>query len=51
MTTQPIRPRPGGSSYWHADSSCYGRGYVVAGVRAALIALVLLALLVFIALL
>jgi hypothetical protein len=46
MTTQPIRPRSAGSSSrWYADSSTCNRSYLLAGLRAGLIALVLLAVL------
>jgi hypothetical protein len=46
MTTQPIRPQSAGSSSrWYADSSTCNRSYLLAGLRAGLIALVLLAVL------
>ncbi len=52
MTMQPIGPRPATSSpYWPTESSTCNRAYLLAGVRAAVIALALLAVLVFIVLL
>ena len=46
MTTQPIRPQSAGSSSrWYANSSTCNRSYLLAGLRAGLIALVLLAVL------
>jgi hypothetical protein len=48
MTTQPIGPQSlpaGSSSRWYTDSPTCNRSYLVAGLRAALIALVLLAVL------
>jgi hypothetical protein len=46
MTTQPIGPQSAGSSsHWYANSSVCNRSYLLAGVRAGLIALVLLAIL------
>jgi hypothetical protein len=49
MTTQPIRPRQAASSsQWYASSPTCNRSYLLAGLRAGLIALVLLAILAFI---
>ncbi|UQX11090.1 hypothetical protein [Candidatus Mycobacterium methanotrophicum] len=46
MTTQPIGPRSAGpSSHWYASSAACNRSYLLAGLRAGLIALVLLAIL------
>jgi hypothetical protein len=46
MTTQPIGPQPAGSSSrWYTDSPTCNRSYLLAGLRAGLIALVLLAVL------
>lgn len=45
MTTQPLGPRSSSSPQWYPGSSTVSRSYVVAGVRAGLIALVLLAIL------
>jgi hypothetical protein len=46
MATQPIGPRPAAaSSHWYSDSPAWNRSYLFAGLRAALIALVLLAIL------
>lgn len=46
MTTQPIGPRPAGSSSnWYLSSPTCNRSYLLAGLRAGLIALVLLAIL------
>ncbi|HYB40028.1 MAG TPA: hypothetical protein VEF72_32835 [Mycobacterium sp.] len=46
MATQPIGPRPAAaSSHWYSDSPAWDRSYLFAGLRAALIALVLLAIL------
>ncbi len=46
MTTQPIGPHSAGSSpQWYANSPTCNRSYLVAGLRAGLIALVLLAIL------
>lgn len=52
MTTRPIRPQPVvPSAQWYGGSSTCNRAYLLAGVRAGLIALLLLAALVGIALL
>lgn len=52
MATQPIGPRPAGSpGYLYAASSACNRTYLLAGVRAGLIALVLLTMLVVVILL
>ncbi|WP_197495291.1 hypothetical protein [Mycobacterium kyorinense] len=46
MTTQPIGPQPAASSsHWYTGSPACNRSYLLAGVRAGLIALVLLAVL------
>jgi hypothetical protein len=46
MTTQPIGPQStGSSSHWYAPSATCNRSYLLAGLRAGLIALVLLAVL------
>jgi hypothetical protein len=46
MTTQPIGPQSARrSSNWYATSATCNRSYLLAGVRAGLIALVLLAVL------
>jgi hypothetical protein len=46
MTTQPIGPRQAGSSsHWYASPPACNRSYLLAGLRAGLIALVLLAVL------
>lgn len=46
MTTQPIGPQTAGSSsQWYANSPTCNRSYLLAGLRAGLIALVLLAIL------
>jgi hypothetical protein len=46
MTTQPLGPRSAGSSSrWYESSALCNRSYVLAGLRAGLIALVLLAIL------
>ena len=46
MTTQPIGPQSAGSSSrWYTDSPTCNRSYLLAGLRAGLIALVLLAIL------
>jgi hypothetical protein len=46
VTTQPIGPQPArSSSHWYRSSSTCNRSYLLAGVRAGLIALVLLAIL------
>jgi hypothetical protein len=46
MTTQPLGPQSAGSSsHWYATSSTCNRSYLLAGVRASLIALALLAVL------
>jgi hypothetical protein len=46
MTTQPIGPQPASSSSrWYTDSPTCNRSYLLAGLRAGLIALVLLAVL------
>lgn len=51
MTTQPVGPRSAASSpQWFSGSPTCNRSYVVAGVRAGLIALALLAVLAFIVL-
>lgn len=51
MATQPIGPRStASSSHWYAGSPACNRSYLLAAVRAALIALVLLAILAVIAL-
>ncbi|BCO33637.1 hypothetical protein [Mycobacterium heckeshornense] len=51
MTTQPVGPRSAASSpQWFSGSPTCNRSYVVAGVRAGLIALVLLAVLAFLVL-
>lgn len=52
MATQPIGPGPTASATnWHHGSSTWNRGYLLAGIRAGLIALVLLTFLIVIALL
>jgi hypothetical protein len=52
MATQPIGPRPAAaSSHWQSDSAAWNRSYLLAGLRAGLIALVLLAILAVIVLL
>lgn len=44
--SQPIGPRPAASSrHWYPGAAMFSRSYVVAGLRAGLIALVLLAVL------
>jgi hypothetical protein len=49
MTTQPIGPQSARtSSHWYPTSSMCNRSYLLAGLRAGLIALVLLAILAFI---
>jgi hypothetical protein len=46
MTTQPIGPQlPGSSPYWYANSPTCNRAYLLAGLRAGLIAIILLAIL------
>jgi hypothetical protein len=46
MTTQPIGPQSAGSSSrWYTSSATCNRSYLVAGLRAGLIALVLLVIL------
>jgi hypothetical protein len=46
MTTQPIGPQPAASSSnWYTNSATCNRSYLLAGLRAGLIALVLLAIL------
>jgi hypothetical protein len=46
MTTQPIGPQSAGSaSHWNANSPTCNRSYVLAGLRAGLIAMILLAIL------
>ena len=46
MTTQPIGPQSASpSSHWYATSATCNRSYLLAGLRAGLIALVLLAVL------
>lgn len=46
MTTQPIGPQSAGpSSRWYTSSAMCNRSYLLAGLRAGLIALVLLAVL------
>jgi hypothetical protein len=46
MTARPIRPGPvATATSWHAGSSTYTRGYLLASLRAGLIALVLLTIL------
>lgn len=46
MTTQPIGPQSAPStSHWYRTSPTCNRSYLLAGVRAGLIALVLLAIL------
>ena len=46
MTTQPIEPRSArSSSHWYVSSALCNRSYLLAGLRAGLIALVLLAIL------
>jgi hypothetical protein len=46
MTTQPIRPQSARtSSHWYKTSATCNRSYLLAGLRAGLIALVLLAVL------
>jgi hypothetical protein len=46
MTTQPIGSQSAGSSpHWYTSSSTCNRSYLLAGLRAGLIALVLLAVL------
>ena len=49
MTTQPIGPQSArSSSHWYTSSALCNRSYLLAGLRAGLIALVLLAVLAFI---
>ena len=46
MTTQPIGPRSASSSsHWYTSSALCNRSYLLAGLRAGLIALVLLGIL------
>jgi hypothetical protein len=46
MTTQPIGPQSAGSSsHWYASSPACNKSYLLAGLRAGLIAIVLLAIL------
>ncbi|WP_162835660.1 hypothetical protein [Mycobacterium kyorinense] len=45
MTTQPVGPQSATSSHWYSSSPACNRSYLLAGVRAGLIALVLLAVL------
>jgi hypothetical protein len=46
MTTQPIGPQSAeSSSYWYASSPACNRSYLLAGLRAGLIAMILLAIL------
>ncbi|MBS4728022.1 hypothetical protein MSM1_06540 [Mycobacterium sp. SM1] len=46
MATQPMGPRsPASASYWYSGPPPYNRAYLLAGLRAGLIALVLLAIL------
>jgi hypothetical protein len=46
MTTQPIGPQSTGSpSHWYAGSPACNRSYLLAGLRAGVIAMVLLAVL------
>lgn len=46
MTTQPFGPQSAPSSpHWYGNSATCNRSYVLAGVRAGLIALILLAVL------
>jgi hypothetical protein len=46
MTTQPIGPQSAGSSsHWYTNSATCNRSYLLAGLRAGLIALILLAVL------
>jgi hypothetical protein len=46
MTTQPIGPQSAGSpSHWYADSPTCNRSYLLAGLRAGVIAIILLAVL------
>jgi hypothetical protein len=46
MTTQPVGPRSAASSsHWYSGSPACNRSYLLAGLRAGLIALVLLAIL------
>jgi hypothetical protein len=46
MTTQPIGPQSAASSsHWYTSSATCNRSYLLAGLRAGLIALVLLAVL------
>jgi hypothetical protein len=43
MTTQPVGPQSATPSHWHGSSPTCNRSYLLAGVRAGLIALILLA--------
>lgn len=46
MTTQPIGPPPAGAPpHWYPGAAACNRSYLLAGLRAGLIALVLLAVL------
>ena len=49
MATQPMGPRPAGTpSHWYRSSATCNRSYLLAGLRAGVIALILLAVLVFV---
>jgi hypothetical protein len=50
MAAPPIGSRSAASSNWYPGLPTYGRGYLLAGVRAGLIVLVLLAIFAFIVL-
>lgn len=43
MAAHPVGPRSAASSNWYPGSMTYGHSYLLAGLRAGLIALVLLA--------
>jgi hypothetical protein len=46
VTTQPIGPQSAASSpHWYASSATCNRSYLIAGLRASLIAMILLAIL------
>jgi hypothetical protein len=46
MTTQPIGPQSAGSpSHWYVSSPTCNRSYLLAGLRAGLIAIILLVIL------
>jgi hypothetical protein len=45
MTTQPFGPQSTASSRWYTTSATCNRSYLLAGLRAGLIALILLAVL------